>query len=73
MSSINYWPFGGTTCPPHCFGRGAEDALIPLEAGRRINSLLENSTLVILEKCGHVPQEEKPHRVIDEVTKFIVR
>jgi pimeloyl-ACP methyl ester carboxylesterase len=50
---------------------GAEDALIPLAAGRTMNSLIKNSKLVIIEKCGHVPQEEMPERVIEEVMSFI--
>lgn len=50
---------------------GAEDALIPLEAGRKMNSLIKGSKLVTIEKCGHVPQEELPERVLDEMTKFI--
>jgi pimeloyl-ACP methyl ester carboxylesterase len=50
---------------------GAEDALIPIETGRRLNSLIKDSKLVIIEKCGHVPQEELPERVLDEMTKFI--
>ena len=50
---------------------GAEDALIPLAAGRKMNSLIKDSKLVIIEKCGHVPQEELPERVFDETTKFI--
>lgn len=50
---------------------GAEDALIPLAAGRRMNSLIKDSKLVIIEKCGHVPQEELPERVLGEVTAFI--
>jgi pimeloyl-ACP methyl ester carboxylesterase len=50
---------------------GAEDALIPLAAGRTMNSLIKNSKLVIIEKCGHVPQEEMPERVIEEVISFI--
>ena len=50
---------------------GAEDALIPLEAGRKINSLVKGSKLVIIEKCGHVPQEEIPERIVDEIEKFI--
>lgn len=50
---------------------GAEDALIPLGAGRKMNSLIKDSKLVIFEKCGHVPQEELPDRVVDEMTKFI--
>lgn len=50
---------------------GAEDAIIPLEAGRTMNSLIKNSQLVIIENCGHLPQEENPVRVVEEVTGFI--
>jgi pimeloyl-ACP methyl ester carboxylesterase len=50
---------------------GADDALIPLEAGRKMNSLIKSSKLVIIEKCGHVPQEEMPERVVEEITKFV--
>lgn len=50
---------------------GAEDALIPLPAGRKLNSLIKDSKLVIIQKCGHVPQEEMPAPVLDEMTKFI--
>ncbi|MCM3901656.1 MAG: alpha/beta hydrolase [Pyrinomonadaceae bacterium] len=50
---------------------GAEDALIPLAAGRTMNSMIKDSKLVIIENCGHVPQEEMPERVLDEMTKFI--
>jgi pimeloyl-ACP methyl ester carboxylesterase len=50
---------------------GAEDALIPLVAGRTMNSLIKNSKLVVFEKCGHLPQEEMPDRVLEEVTAFI--
>jgi pimeloyl-ACP methyl ester carboxylesterase len=50
---------------------GADDALIPIEAGRKMNSLIKGSKLVIVERCGHVPQEELPERVFAEMTKFI--
>lgn len=50
---------------------GAEDALIPLAAGRKMNSLIKDSKLLVIEKCGHLPQEEMPERVVDEITKFI--
>lgn len=52
---------------------GAEDALIPLAAGRTMNSLIKDSKLVVIEKCGHVPQEEMPARVLQEVISFIGR
>lgn len=50
---------------------GAEDVVIPLEAGRRMNSLIKDSKLVLIENCGHLPQEEMPLRVLDEITKFL--
>lgn len=50
---------------------GAEDAVIPLAAGRKMNSLIKDSKLVIIEECGHVPQEENPERVVDEIVSFI--
>jgi pimeloyl-ACP methyl ester carboxylesterase len=50
---------------------GAQDALIPLEAGYKINKLIKESRLVIFDSCGHLPQEEMPARVVDEITKFI--
>ena len=50
---------------------GAEDALIPLNAGRKMNSLIKGSKLVTFDKCGHLPQEEMPQRVVDEITRFI--
>jgi pimeloyl-ACP methyl ester carboxylesterase len=50
---------------------GAEDELIPLEAGRRLNSLIAGSRLVVFDKCGHVPQAEMPARFTDEVRSFV--
>ena len=50
---------------------GAQDALIPLEAGYKINKLIKESKLVVFDSCGHLPQEEMPARVVDEITKFI--
>lgn len=50
---------------------GADDELIPLEAGRKMNSLIKNSKLVVFENCGHIPQEEMPDKVLIEMTNFI--
>ncbi|MBO0862978.1 MAG: alpha/beta hydrolase [Chloracidobacterium sp.] len=51
---------------------GAEDELIPLEAGRKLNSLIAGSRLVVLDGCGHVPQAESPGRFMAEVSDFIL-
>jgi pimeloyl-ACP methyl ester carboxylesterase len=50
---------------------GAQDALLPLEAGRKMSSLIKDSKLLIFQSCGHLPQEEMPARVVDEITSFI--
>ncbi|MDQ3011104.1 MAG: alpha/beta hydrolase [Acidobacteriota bacterium] len=50
---------------------GAEDELIPVEAGRKLNSLIAGSRLVVLDNCGHVPQSENPDRFLREVASFI--
>ena len=50
---------------------GAQDQLIPLEAGRKLSSLIKGSKLAIFDHCGHLPQEEMPARTIDEIMKFI--
>ena len=50
---------------------GAEDTLIPLAAGRKLNALIPASKLVIIANCGHTPQEEQPERVLDEIQKFV--
>jgi pimeloyl-ACP methyl ester carboxylesterase len=50
---------------------GAEDELIPLEAGRKLNSLIAGSRLVVFDKCGHVPQAEIPARFAGEVSSFV--
>jgi pimeloyl-ACP methyl ester carboxylesterase len=50
---------------------GRQDALIPLEAGSKMNKLIQDSKLVIFDNCGHLPQEEMPTRTVDEITNFV--
>jgi len=52
---------------------GADDELIPLAAGQRMNTLIKGSRLVTLEKCGHLAEEEMPERVSDEIRNFIIQ
>jgi len=51
---------------------GAEDELIPLEAGRKLNSMIAGSRLVVFDGCGHVPQAETPGRFMAEVSDFVM-
>ena len=50
---------------------GAEDRLIPIEAGRKFNQLIPGSKMVVIEKCGHLAAEEVPERVVQEIRNFV--
>ena len=39
---------------------GAEDRIIPPDAGRRIHEAIADSRLEIIPRCGHMPHVEKP-------------
>ena len=50
---------------------GAKDTWIPLDNGRRMNSLLPNATLYIIENSGHVPMEENPAESLLILKEFL--
>jgi pimeloyl-ACP methyl ester carboxylesterase len=50
---------------------GREDRITPLEVGEQLHQAIPNSTLEIIEQCGHVPQEEKPDETIARISKFL--
>jgi pimeloyl-ACP methyl ester carboxylesterase len=50
---------------------GHNDPIIPLLNGRRLNKDIPNSKLLIIDKCGHVPQEEKPDETYEAIRNFI--
>ena len=50
---------------------GRNDEIVPLEVGRQLNEAIPNSQLVIIEKCGHIPHEEKPEEAITAILKFL--
>lgn len=50
---------------------GREDKVIPLKIGRKLDAAIPDSTLVIIEKAGHVPQEERAEETIPLVLKFL--
>lgn len=50
---------------------GREDRIIPLKVGEQLHQVIPNSTLEVIEHCGHVPQEEKPDETIARLTKFL--
>ena len=50
---------------------GRQDKILPLECGERLNRDLPNSTLKVIDQCGHMPQEEKPEETIPLVLDFL--
>lgn len=50
---------------------GAQDNWIPLDNGKRMDSVMQNSKLVVLENSGHVPMEENPEESVTILKDFI--
>lgn len=50
---------------------GREDGLTPLAMGERFKKEIGGSQLFIIEKCGHVPQLEKPAEFNAALMKFL--
>ncbi len=50
---------------------GREDKIIPLENGVRLHQAIRSSRLVVIERCGHDPPDEKPEEVIEITQKFL--
>jgi pimeloyl-ACP methyl ester carboxylesterase len=50
---------------------GRQDKIIPLKVGELLNRDLANSTLKIIEECGHAPQEERPEETVPLVLEFL--
>jgi 2-hydroxy-6-oxonona-2,4-dienedioate hydrolase len=50
---------------------GREDGLITLSDGQRFKKEIPNSTLVVIEQCGHVPNFEKAAEFNTALLKFL--
>lgn len=50
---------------------GENDVWIPLDNGKRMDSLLPNSKLVVLKNSGHVPMEENPAESLAVLREFL--
>jgi len=49
---------------------GREDRVIPIESGRRLQRDLPNAQFFAVERCGHLPQEERPDDVVSLIKRF---
>ena len=50
---------------------GRQDAIIPVECGDLYHDALSNSTLKVIDNCGHLPQIEKPQEFQAAITQFL--
>jgi pimeloyl-ACP methyl ester carboxylesterase len=50
---------------------GDSDGMVPLDYGKEFQRLLPSSSLKVIDRCGHSPQEERPNEVLDAVLPFL--
>ncbi len=50
---------------------GDDDHVVPTDQSVRLASEIPGAKLVILDQCGHLPQEECPQAFVDAVTSFL--
>jgi pimeloyl-ACP methyl ester carboxylesterase len=58
---------------PTLFIWGANDRLIPVEAGRQAIEMLPGSDLIVIDDCGHNPQMECPEEFASSAIAFAHR
>jgi pimeloyl-ACP methyl ester carboxylesterase len=49
---------------------GREDAWLPVQDAQRFGAALSGSRVVVLDECGHMPQEERPAEVARLIEEF---
>lgn len=52
---------------------GKQDKIISAKAGELLDQAIPNSTLKVIDQCGHAPQEEEPEQTIALVLEFLKR
>jgi pimeloyl-ACP methyl ester carboxylesterase len=50
---------------------GKQDRIISPDAGKLLVQAISNSTLQLIDQCGHVPQEEKPEATVPLALSFL--
>lgn len=51
---------------------GEDDRIVPLEASLRLAADIPGSYLVVIENCGHLPQEECPVVFLSAIDNFLI-
>ena len=50
---------------------GDSDGMVPLDYGRAFQQLLPESSLTVIERCGHFPHQERPNEALAAVLDFL--
>ena len=50
---------------------GAQDQITPPFVGEKFNELIENSQLIMIDKCGHAPMMEHPEQFNNHLKSFL--
>ena len=50
---------------------GDSDGMVPMKYAEAFQSLLPNASLKVIEKAGHLPQDERPAAVVDAILPFL--
>jgi 2-hydroxy-6-oxonona-2,4-dienedioate hydrolase len=64
--------FLATTQLPVLYIHGRQDQVIPLMHSEQTDQHTANSSLLILEECGHTPQLEQPQTVAKALVEFVL-
>ena len=51
---------------------GDDDRVVPIWQSQRLAKAIPNAQLVVVENCGHMPQEEKPEEFLTAVDAFLL-
>jgi pimeloyl-ACP methyl ester carboxylesterase len=60
-----------TICVPTLILWGRQDKIIPVEIGEQLRQDIPGSRLELIDKVGHIPQEEVPGKVIPLILDFL--
>jgi pimeloyl-ACP methyl ester carboxylesterase len=61
----------GKVSTPTLIVWGKQDVIIPVECAELYRHSLPNSTLKVIDNCGHSPAVEKPQELLSAVTQFL--
>ena len=68
-----FYPRLAALKPPALFIWGSHDPLVPAAFGRHVRRWLPGAEQVTLERCGHVPQVERPEETNELLLRFFAQ